>query len=313
VSENKVHDRKPVLALALSIFETGLGQVYNGEIAKGISLFLIAVSAPFLLIWLGLFVPGAFLFIFALLGVLVWLAVYIFAIVDAWKSAKKIGKNYRLKYYNKPYVYVAMIFFSYYFIFGNLTTTTRERYLQAFKVQSGSMAPTILQGDMMFVDKRVNRIGSKDYIQRGELVAFVYPNDRSKIFLKRVIGLPGDEVEIIGREVFVNGGPITGERVNDLGSKKLNQFLDKCDAYEEYGASGSYNVIWLKDQEQEDTSISVPDGQVYVLSDDRSLGRDSRHFWTIPLVDVVGKAKQIYFSKDPEGGIRWNRIGKILK
>jgi signal peptidase I len=133
------------------------------------------------------------------------------------------------------------------------------------------------------------------------------------IFLKRVIGLPGDEVEIKGREVFVNERPITGDRINDLGSKKLNLLLDKCIAFKEYGTSSSYNVVWLKDQNHEETSISVPDGQVYVLSDDRGNGRDSRHFWTIPLVDVVGKAKQVYFSKDPEGGIRLNRIGKILK
>jgi signal peptidase I len=313
VNENKVQDRKPVLALALSIFMTGLGQVYNGEIAKGLSLFLIAAAAPFLLFWLGLAAPGSLFFIFVFLGALVWLAVYVLAIVDAWKSAKKGGKGYRIKYYNKPYVYIAMIFFSYYFVLGNLSSTTREKYFQAFRVQSGSMAPSILHGDNMFVDKRVHKMGSKDKIQRGDIVAFVYPNDRTMIFLKRVVGLPGDEVEIRGTDLFVNGRQQTGERINDLGSRKLNQLLDDYIAFEEYGASGSYNVIWLKDQDQESTSLCVPNGQIFVLSDDRSRGRDSRHFWTIPLVDIVGKAKQVYFSIDPEGGIRWNRIGKILR
>jgi signal peptidase I len=120
------------------------------------------------------------------------------------------------------------------------------------------MQPTLLPGDILFADKRYNRPGFKQAVQRGDIAIFVYPNDRTTYYIKRIVGLPGDVVD-------VDGGQLT-----------------------------------------------VPAGEVYVMGDNRTASKDSRNFGTVPLQDVVGKARQLWFSSD-KGTIRWERLGKVVE
>ena len=99
----KFKKRKPLFALALSLFLTGLGHVYNGKPKKAIIIFLIYSIVPFLFFQTSVLGPGQMMILFLLLSLLTSLGIYIWAAVDSWKSAKRIGNNYVLKFYNKLY------------------------------------------------------------------------------------------------------------------------------------------------------------------------------------------------------------------
>jgi signal peptidase I len=160
------------------------------------------------------------------------------------------------------------------------------------------MQPNVLKGDFLFADKRVNCPGCKHSIQRGDIAIFVYPNDRTLYYIKRVVALPGDKVRIQGRTVFVNNRPIT---------------LDQdADFVTERGDNGPYKVYWPTADKSRDYRLTVPPGEVFVLGDNRGASVDSRSFGSVPLMDVIGRAKQIWFSYDPDSGVRWDRLGKLL-
>jgi signal peptidase I len=117
-----------------------------------------------------------------------------------------------------------------------------------------------------------------------------------------VIGLPGDHVTIKAHHVAVNDKSLTGaETVNG----------DRVTATETLG-SRSWHVQWSSSAATSDIDLVVPPGQIFLLGDSRDLSSDSRQFGTVPLSDLVGKARQIWFSKG-ENGIRWGRLGKVLE
>ena len=83
-------------------------------------------------------------------------------------------------------------------------------------------------------------------------------------------------------------------------------------AFYEESASGTYVVFFLEGTARKNLKVTVPEGNCFILGDYRDNSRDSRHWGMVPLDDVIAIAKLIYFSVNPEGGIRWGRIGKLL-
>jgi signal peptidase I len=313
MNPNRTYERKPLIALTASLVMPGLGQIYNGELTKGLSTFLIFSFAIPLFSWLSLHGPESLIWLVVFLGVLIALGIYIFSIRDAFLSSKRIGTNYVPGAYNQPYTYLAILFFGYFFVLNQLTQYTRTWCLEAYKVPSTSMIPNLLRGDHFFVDKRINFPGAKGSVHRGDASIFVYPNDRTTVYIKRVIGLPGDKVEINDMEVIVNGKSTRLEEVKELSNQALNPLLADHVAYRESSDQGdSYIALWKKDAKREPLSLTVPNGHVFVLGDNRDGSYDSRTFGTIPLTDVIAKAKQIWFSIDSETGVRWSRFGKLL-
>jgi signal peptidase I len=305
--------RNPKIALALSLIMPGLGQVYNGEIAKGLSLFLIFAFAIPACIWLGMQI-SVLLSLLALMGVLITVFIYGLCVMDAFKMAKRIGPHFQLGPANRPYVYLAILFFGYFFVLLQLSEYTQTHLAQFFTVPSKSMVPNVLQGDYFFADKRVNSPGAKHSIKRGDVGIFVYPNDRTTIYIKRIVGMPGDKIEITANDLTVNGKSIRGEQVSALGSDELNQLLVDHNAYLEKAESGEvYPVLWKKNSQQQTISVTVPDGYVYLLGDNRDESMDSRKFGPVPLTDVIGIAKQVMFSASADAGFRVFRIGKNVQ
>ena len=306
-------ERNPKIALAMSLIMPGLGQIYNGDIAKGLSLFLTFAFAIPVCTWIGMQI-SPLLSLMALIGVLLTIFIYGVSVVDAFQMAKRIGTSFQLGPANRPYVYLALMFFGYFFVLLQLTDYTQTHLAQFFKVPSKSMVPSVLQGDHFFADKRVNTPGAKHAIKRGDIGIFVYPNDRTSIYIKRIIGMPGDKIEITANDVTINGKSIRGDQVSDLGSEELNKLLIDHNAYLEKADSGeTYSVIWKKDSQQKPISITVPDGYVYLMGDNRDESQDSRKFGPVPLTDVVGIAKQVMFSTSADSGFRASRISKNLQ
>lgn len=177
----------------------------------------------------------------------------------------------------------------------------RTFIVQAYKIPSGSMIPTLLIGDYLLVNKLSYGLRNPikdDFLyewslpKRQEIVVFTYPADKNLDFIKRVIGLPGDTVEIINKKVYVNGAPLEEPYV---------QFTDK--------------EIYPKDISPRDNfgPVVVPQGHIFVLGDNRDQSYDSRFWGFVPLHSLKGKALIIYFSWDSsKHTIRFKRIGKLI-
>ncbi|MFB3926340.1 MAG: signal peptidase I [Syntrophales bacterium] len=177
----------------------------------------------------------------------------------------------------------------------------RTFVVQAFKIPSGSMKPTLQVGDHILVNKfiygvkvpfvRSTLIPISDP-KRGDIVVFIFPQDRSKDFIKRVIGVGGDTVEIKNKELFVNGKP----------------YKDSHGVYAD-------QVVYPGSMQPRDNfgPIRVPEGTIFVMGDNRDQSYDSRFWGAVDLKDVMGKAFIIYWSWNGEDhSVRWSRIGHIL-
>ncbi|MFW6297529.1 MAG: signal peptidase I [Desulfosalsimonas sp.] len=188
------------------------------------------------------------------------------------------------------------------FIAVLLALFIRAFVVQAFKIPSGSMEPTLEVGDHILVNKFIygvklpitnTSIIPVSKPERGDVIVFEYPVDPDKDFIKRVVGIPGDVVEIKDKKVYVNGRLADDYPVKYNGDGVLPESASQKD---EFGP------------------ITVPQGSYFVLGDNRDNSYDSRFWGFVRESAVKGEAFIIYWSWDKENfGVRWGRIGKILK
>ena len=177
-----------------------------------------------------------------------------------------------------------------------IALVVRTLLLQAFKIPSGSMENTLLVGDHIFVNKFIygyhvpytkGRILAFSTPKRGDIVVFVFPEDPSKDFIKRVIGTPGDVVEIRNKTVYVNGAPLAEEYTRYADGRNVDGFLRSRD-----------NM----------PPVRVPPGKLFMMGDNRDRSYDSRFWGFVDMDSVIGKAMFIYFSIDWNRGIRWTEV-----
>jgi signal peptidase I len=188
IPRTRNNGRNTLLAVFMAFIMPGLGQVYNGELIKGISFFIIILAVSATGIWAAMFLPDSLLIYGALATFLASAALYIAAIVDAFNCASRADASYQPKSYNRWYFYLALWLLSN-IVGGSIRGYVTDHYVQAYKIPTGSMEPTVLPGDYVLADKTAyNRMAPK----KGDIVTFVYPDDRSKKFIKRIEALPGD-------------------------------------------------------------------------------------------------------------------------
>jgi signal peptidase I len=176
----------------------------------------------------------------------------------------------------------------------------RTFIVQAFKIPSGSMLPTLQIGDHILVNKLrygvrvpfVGRVLEFADPRRGDIIVFVYPVDPKKDFIKRVVGAPGDRVEVRHKKILVN-----------------DQEVDDPYAHFEDGP-GATSRLTPRDNFG---PVVVPDDKVFVMGDNRDRSYDSRFWGFVPLDDVRGKAFLIYWSWDGDDRwVRWERLGDLI-
>jgi signal peptidase I len=182
----------------------------------------------------------------------------------------------------------------------------RTFVVQAFKIPSGSMEPNLLIGDHLLVNKFVfapaltsleRTLLPIDPIRRGDIIVFKYPEDPTRDFIKRVIGLPGDTIEMHNKKVYVNGKPL---------DEPYAHFIYPPDE----GASGAPDTE-TADLLREFAPMTVPADNYFMMGDNRDNSQDSRYWGFMPRGYVKGKALFVYFSFGEGGGlanIRWSRL-----
>ncbi len=283
--ENK--PRKPWVAGLLSLLLVGLGHAYAGKAKKGMILYVGQALLAFLLVLFLVVKLNVFLLLFVVIVLLIY---FLFCLVDAVKTARQSRTDYTLKKYNKWYVYLLCIVLVSFIIEPVVQALVKENAIQAFKIPGGSMKPTLLVGDHILVNKFIYKTREP---QRGDVIVFKYPEDPSKDFVKRLIGVGGDVIEIREKRLYVN---------------KIEQNEDyaiHCDP-RQIGAtfSGRDNF----------GPITVPSDSLFFMGDNRDNSHDSRFWGFVPIEDILGKVMVLYWSWDKKAGIiRWNRIGKKIK
>ncbi len=177
----------------------------------------------------------------------------------------------------------------------------RTFIVQAFKIPSGSMIPTLQIGDHILVNKLAYGVRIpflEQYAahfakpQRGDVVVFIFPEDRSKDFIKRVIGVAGDSVEVRGKKIYINGKQVDDPYAHFEGDDPQTAGLPSRD---DYGPR------------------TVPENHIFVMGDNRDRSYDSRFWGYVDLNDVRGKAFLIYWSWDgADRWVRWERLGNLI-
>ncbi len=295
MEEAATKKRNKWLAALLSYFCIGLGQLYCGNHRRAI--FFLFIFATILAIAASVFLlPYGIIILLPVLTA--GLGFYIFNIVDAWIIARRVGVL-ELRRYNSWYVY-AVIILAVNLPEQGLKIEFRDHW-PAYHSPSGSMIPTMEVGDYWFA-RTANFEGKVP--ERGSVIVYRHPKKPGRDNVKRLIGLPGETVQIRHGELHINDNRIDRQKIREMddGSVQYQQFLSEKKVHvilEDFDDGPSDNT----------QKFIVPEDHVFVLGDNRDQSADSRYqsIGTIPISNITGIAKIIYWSED------LSRIGKWIE
>lgn len=196
----------------------------------------------------------------------------------------------------------------------------RSFLLQPYRVPTGSLEPTIMPGDFILVsqfayglrlpilNKKIIEVGEP---KRGDISLFQFPENKSVVYVKRIIGLPGDHIFYRHKKLYINGEPVLQSPVlqSNVNNKSdiMGAEIKKTEDF--FGVSHEILITPNKNKTQ-DFYLVVPDGQYFVMGDNRDNSYDSRYWGCVPEENLIGRAMFIWFSWNK--GICWGRIGKVL-
>ena len=270
--------RRTWIAVLLQLITPGMGNMYCGRFLRGVLIY-----AANWLIWTGclvsvLWTPPLINIAIPLIGLV---SLYVFNILDVVRFARQNTPTYQNVRYYRWYSYVGAYALAY--VFSTFVVAPSVAIVfGAFRNTTASMEPTLCAGERFIVNKTAYLLSDP---HRGEVVLFSRPGEKVQ-FVKRVIGLPGELIEIRGKAVFINGRTIEEPYV----------LLPKNRA-----SPGEFT-----------TPTVVPTDSYYLLGDNRDNSQDSRFFGPIRRADIHGRVRAVYFSRDvTSGAMRWGRFGQI--
>ncbi len=197
----------------------------------------------------------------------------------------------------------------------------RSFIVAPFKIPSSSMVPTLDVGDYIFVLRYPYglRIPFTDLQffphppKRGDVAVFNYPEDRSEDYIKRIIGLPGDDILYKKNSLYINGKKMPLKKLGERTYFMADGEADVSGLYEEHLFDVDHDVL-RKNFSIRDGEWKVPKGHYLVLGDNRNNSRDSRFWGFVPQSYLVGRAVIVWWSwNGHESAVRWDRIGHLIQ
>ena len=277
--------RKTWVAIIFSVLAPGLGHVYSGHLVRGLVflglLTMISFGKNIILLLAAQRSDNPYLALFVIIILL--LTVYILAIVDAILLIRKEKDDFQLKKYNKWYIYIPVLIFTFLVI---KPIGLHALLVQGYLMPSEGMMPTINTGDRILVD---NFTYDKKKAWRGDIIVFRNPENPKIKLVKRIIGLPGETIEIRNKRVFIDGDTLREPYVvyyNLLNNKfEFYQFRDSL------------------------PPTTIPEGYYFVMGDNRDCSADSRLWGLLNRNLIEGEVKVIYSSGSE---ITWIKIEKLF-
>jgi signal peptidase I len=249
----------------------------------------------------------------------------------AGNSANPVGK---FKYYLEQTLQLVLALI--------VVFAIRSSLVEPFKIPSGSMIPTLYVGDFIFVNKFAygfhipfsEYLGDKKMLvkrdppKRGDVIVFRYPKDPSLHYIKRVMGVPGDVIELRNKVVYVNGSIVPesevdskfrADKLRDIGDSRygdshMHMYQEKVDGHDHLMMTDANN-----DYTNSFGPITVTPDSLFVMGDNRDFSNDSRFWGFVPMDNVSGRAEVIWlsmwinFSESSENAFRPGRIGTLLR
>lgn len=195
----------------------------------------------------------------------------------------------------------------------------RSFLAEPFRIPSSSMEPTLEEGDFILVnkytygvrlpviEKKIIEVGEPE---RGDVVVFRFPADPRQDYIKRIVGLPGDEISYYQKQLYINGNPVEEER---LGEHTTETGLEAI-AYRERIGDEWHGMLKMPDrQDPREGSITVPEGYYFAMGDNRDNSNDSRSWGFVPEENLVGRAFFIWMNWRIGDWPEWDRIGTIIE
>ena len=239
---------------------------------------------------------------------------YIDPVINVLRRVRRKGSIYRE--YIEPFLIAAVV-----------ALFIRQFAVEAFKIPSGSMIPTLRVGDHLLVNKFVygpripwmdTRFFDWKEPKRGEIIVFRYPQDEKKNFIKRIVGVPGDKIQIVNGILMINDQRVHISHIGFAADTQSNSRFSpygRPRLFEEQLGTVTHRIQYLRDQTQNDYGPRiVPSGHVFVMGDNRDNSTDSREWGFVKHNKILGRALIIYWSWDGKGRwVRWDRIGSVIR
>ncbi len=265
--------REPWVAVILSFILPGVGHVYGGRVRRGLAFFFVGTGAQIFLVAYTFHPSTRVGLSFILPAVLFSIAFALYMWIDAYRSATAWNIQHaaprRTRWKRVLLIFAALLLGLVLNPTERVARYMAENVLQAFEMGQYSMGPTLIPGDRVLIDKRIY---GRSEPRRGDIVVFRHPLNPTRNYLKRIVGLPGDSVEIRGGHLYISGREVV-------------------ELYVKGTPSGDYGPV------------TVPLEAYFVLGDNRNNSEDSRFFGPIPRGSLVGKATKIYYPFDRSGPV----------
>jgi signal peptidase I len=294
----------------LSLIVPGLGQVYCGKLTRGLLLIILS-TLPISSIAIVLLLKNSLALILVAVGLIVFsIIMQLIAIIDSIYLVKYVGPNYELKEYNRWYVYLLLIL-----ICGSGTTGStsyiKSNVMEAFRIPVAQNYPTIIPGDRILANKTAYLTTEP---KRGDIVVFLNPEKRGQNYIKRIVAIAGDTVEMKDNQLYINGQMLQCQPLpqSELDSIKIKiKGEDLCgDLFYEINNGVKYKIFLAKPPNDQTphsfAQITVPKYNCFVLGDNRNSSKDSRAFGLVPVVAIKGRADWRYWSA--KDWLRFHRL-----
>lgn len=292
-----VRPRRPVVAALLSLVLPGLGQLYNGMARRAAVFYAVSIVGYLVLIALTTspaiqsgttFMLAAGLFILGLLFLL-------FAVFDAYAGARRTGEL-ALRRYNRWYVYALLAAIS---VGLNLTVDFTPIQAKSYRLPAASMAPTLMAGDRIAVAARAY---DSQEPARGDIVVFELANGSGAIYVKRLVGLPGESIQVSNGILHINGVAVTRDETTEP-TLSFPPGAEPAMIYLETFPDGRSHLIHeFGDTSRGDNTraYNVPADHYFMMGDNRDNSSDSRfpQVGFIPRENLRGRALYIWWARD---------------